>query len=83
MADTLVPIGAQTAATSPTLARRKDYCRELCRVIARYADDTEAVELARTLESLAARNLARRYCPGLNAAAYDTFARFGMKGGEQ
>lgn len=60
-------------------ARRKDYTRELCRVIARYADDAETLELARALEDVSARILARRYCPGLNAAAYDVFARYGMK----
>lgn len=59
-------------------ARRKDYSRELCRVIARYADEGEALELARALEDVSARILARRYCPGLNAAAYDMFARHGM-----
>jgi hypothetical protein len=64
-------------------ARRKDYCRELCRVIARYADDAEITELARTLEGVSASILARRYCPGLNAASYDVFARLGMKGGVQ
>ncbi len=61
--------------------RRKEYCRELCRIIARYADDAESIELARALEGVAARILARRYCPGLNAASYDVFARLGMKGG--
>lgn len=60
-------------------ARRKDYCRELCRMLARYADDAETLELARALEDVSARILARRYCPGLNAAAYDVFARYGMK----
>ena len=60
-------------------ARRKDYCRELCRMVARYADDAETLELARALEDVLARILARRYCPGLNAAAYEVFARYGMK----
>lgn len=60
-------------------ARRKDYCRELCRTVARYADDAETLELARALEDVSARILARRYCPGLNAAAYEVFARYGMK----
>lgn len=60
-------------------ARRKDYCRELCRMVARYADDAETLELARALEDVSARILARRYCPGLNAAAYEVFARYGMK----
>lgn len=64
-------------------ARRKEYCRELCKVIARYADDAESVELARALEGVSASILARRYCPGLNAASYDVFARLGMKGGAQ
>lgn len=64
-------------------ARRKEYCRELCKVIARYADDSEAIELARALEGVSASILARRYCPGLNAASYDVFARLGMKGGAQ
>ena len=62
--------------------RRKEYCRELCKIIVRYADDTESLELARALEGVSASILARRYCPGLNAAAYDVFAHFGMKGGE-
>ncbi len=64
-------------------ARRKDYCRELCRIIARYADETETIELARTLEDVAADILSRRYCPGLNAASYEVFRRFAMKGGVQ
>ena len=64
-------------------ARRRDYCRELCKVIARYADDAESIELARALEDVSAKILARRYCPGLNAASYDVFARLGMKGGVQ
>ena len=64
-------------------ARRKEYCRELCKVIARYADDAESIELARALEGVSASILARRYCPGLNAASYDVFARLGMKGGAQ
>ena len=64
-------------------ARRKDYCRELCRTITRYAEDSEITELARALEGVSASILARRYCPGLNAAAYDVFARLGMKGGVQ
>lgn len=65
------------------LARRKDYCRELCRVIARYADEAEITELARALEGASANILARRYCPGLNAAAYEVFRQYGMKGSEQ
>ena len=64
-------------------ARRKDYCRELCKVIARYSDDAEVTELTRALEGVSANILARRYCPGLNAASYDVFARLGMKGGVQ
>ena len=44
-------------------ARRKDYCRELCKVIARYSDDAEVTELARALEGISANILAHRYCP--------------------
>lgn len=65
------------------MARRKDYCRELLRVIARYADDDEVTELARALEDVSANILARRYCPGLNAASYEVFRQYGMKGGAQ
>ncbi len=61
-------------------ARRSEYCRELCEVIAQYADDAETIELARALEGVSATILARRYCPGLNDASYGVFARFGMKG---
>lgn len=76
-------MAAQSLTPVLTEERRKAYCRDLCRVIARYASAEEATELARALENLSANILARRYCPGLNAAAYDVLARYGKKGGEQ
>ncbi|QOK91988.1 hypothetical protein HF908_11170 [Ralstonia pseudosolanacearum] len=70
----LAPIG---------LEQRKQYCRELCRVLLRYANETETRDLAHLLEDVVADQLVRRYRPGLNAASYDVFARYGMKGGAQ
>ncbi|OQS37620.1 hypothetical protein B0T45_13940 [Chromobacterium haemolyticum] len=63
--------------------RRKQYCRELCRVLLRYASEAETRDLALQLEDVVADQLASRYRPGLNAAAYDVFARYGLKGGAQ
>ncbi|WP_053074203.1 DUF3102 domain-containing protein [Chromobacterium sp. LK1] len=63
--------------------RRKQYCRELCRVLLRYASEAETRDLAHQLEDMVADQLASRYSPGLNAAAYDVFARYGLKGGAQ
>ncbi|UDM15866.1 hypothetical protein [Vogesella sp. XCS3] len=66
---------------SPQHERRKQYCRELCRVLLRYASETETRDLTHLLEDVVADQLASRYSPGLNAAAYDVFARYGLKGG--
>lgn len=63
--------------------RRKQYCRELCRVLLRYASEAETRDLTHLLEDVVADQLASRYSPGLNAAAYDVFARYGLKGGAQ
>ena len=63
--------------------RRKSYCRELCRTITRYATDAEMGELARAIEEVSAAIQTRRYAPGLNAASYEVFRRYAMKGGAQ
>lgn len=88
VAKTCVDARSETSAPNPNqdpskkrAERRKQYSRELCRIIARYADEAESLELARSLEDMAATILARRYCPGLNAASYDVFARYGLQGG--
>lgn len=72
--------GTNTAAlVVGTLAYRKAYCDKLCKVICRYLNDSETEELARTLQRFAEGIAARRYCPGLNDATYDLFARFAIK----
>lgn len=67
----------------PRHERRKHYCRELCRMLLRYTNETETRNLVHLLEDVLADQLASRYSPGLNAAAYDVFARYGLKGGAQ
>lgn len=82
-----IPPAAQASNVIPLvpvdLERRKQYCRELCRVLLRYASEAETRDLAHQLEDMVADQLASRYSPGLNAAAYDVFARYGLKGGAQ
>lgn len=63
--------------------RRKAYCRDLCRVLLRHADGVEAETFIRSVEESIARITSRRYAPGLNAAAYDMYARHMLKGGVQ
>lgn len=63
--------------------RRKAYCRDLCRILLRHADGVEAETFIRSVEESIARITARRYVPGLNAAAYDMYARHMLKGGVQ
>ncbi|WP_157654325.1 hypothetical protein [Burkholderia ubonensis] len=61
--------------------RAKQYCRELTRTILRYADDLDVIDLTGALEDVKNVILRQRYSPGLNAAAYEVFARHGVKGG--
>lgn len=62
-----------------TLAYRKAYCNKLCTVVGRYLNEAETEELAKTLQRFAEGITARRYCPGLNDATYDLFARFALR----
>lgn len=75
------PPQAGKSGVNAQFERRKQYCRDLCRALLRYTNDAETLDAARLLEDAVAELLARRYCPGLNAAAYDVFARYGLKGG--
>lgn len=83
MADTS-PSSVQnfSAPTTPgKQTHRTAYCCQLCKVITRYVTAEEAEELAVMLERFAADVASRRYCPGLNDAAYDLFARFSLQAG--
>ena len=76
MADTLSPAVEEPRAPTPTLEQRKAYCRTLCRVILRYADDTDTEQLAVALREIASGITSRRPCQGLNDAAYAAFAHY-------
>jgi hypothetical protein len=69
-----------TAASEAETARQRDYCKNLCVVLMRYATDSELQELLNTLDAFKARMLQRRYCPGLNDAAYDLYIKFHLRG---
>jgi prophage antirepressor-like protein len=60
-------------ATGDTLSP-KAYCTKLADTIARYLTAEELPEFAAHLEAFARTITARRYCPGLNDAAYDLYA---------
>lgn len=76
MADTLASAVEQPRAPVPTLEHRKAYCRELTRVLMRYADTFEVEQIAQALEQAAHDITRSRPCPGLNDAAYVQFVRY-------
>lgn len=65
----------------PELEQHKHYGRELFRVLLRYTSETEIRDVVALIEEIIAERLASRYSPGLNAAVYDVFARYTLKGG--
>ncbi|QSI33322.1 hypothetical protein GNX71_28660 [Variovorax sp. RKNM96] len=73
------PAVDQPRAPSPTLERRKAYCRQLCRVLVRYADEDELAELTKTLDGFTRTVLAHRECIGLNDAAYHAYTHYLLK----
>lgn len=72
-------IALQAKQPSAETERRKDYCKKLCMVIARYATDDELSALVQTLESFKSSVLEGRYAPGLNDAAYDLYTNFHLR----
>lgn len=63
-----------TTRKTPASLSAKAYCTKLAEVIARYLTADEMPEFAANLETFARSITVRRYCPGLNDAAYDLYA---------
>lgn len=64
------------ADAKPDLGHRKAYCRELARVLVRYATADEVSELAEQLEGQVRAITRSRPSQGLNDAAYAAFTRY-------
>lgn len=57
---------------------KKQYCRELLKVVLRYSDETELNAITKFIEHMIACALADKYSPGLNAASYEVYNKFAI-----
>ena len=58
------------------------YCRDLLKVLLRYADVVEAEHLKSVIEDEVIGLISHRHCPGLNSARYELYRRYWLQGGE-
>ncbi len=64
------------------LEREKAYCRDLVKMLLRYCDAGEVDKLTLAIDEQIDHLLESRYCPGLNAACYELYRKYWLKGGE-
>lgn len=63
------------------LEREKAYCRDLVKTLLRYCESEELDNLTGMIDGQIDHMLETRYRPGLNAARYELYRKYWMKGG--